>query len=152
MPTANPSMSNIPVLSENLISLNNFDVVYNTQPFWFLFIWPTIVTNVYHINQHCCIFLDQQCQRSAWAEFHSISDQYQIKGARDPITRSVIKRLLSGRTQEWDKIQKDLFSFVSWLPVPYIAPQPLSPFPSRSSRLWNKLTLFQRAEDRSHSV
>lgn len=96
--------------------------------------------------------VDEQCQRTAWGEFHSIWDQYQIKTAWDPITRTEIKLLLSGRTGVSDKIQKDHFPFLSSLTLPHIAPRPLAPFPSCSGELCDKLTVFQRAEDRSHSV
>lgn len=70
------------------------------------------------------------------------------KRAWDPITRSEIKPLLSGRTTEGDKIQADLFPFVSSLAVPHI---PLH-FPSRSGELRDKWTLFHVAKDWSHSV
>lgn len=62
------------------------------------------------------------------------------KRSWDPITKSEIRQ------------KKDLSSFGSWLTEPHIAPHSQFPFPSCSGEHCHKLTLFQRAEDRSYSV
>lgn len=106
----------------------------------------------HEINQHCCVLMDQECQRSARAEFHSLLRSIPNKRIWDPITRGEIKLLLPGRTAQSDKIHKDLSSFVYWLALSHIAYHPPSPFPYCCGELCDKLSLFQGAEDRSHSV
>lgn len=96
---------------------------------------PAIVAIAkYHgINQHCCVFMDQECQRTARAKFHSPARSIPNKRIWDPITRGEIKLLLPERTVRWDKIHKDLSSFCL---LTRAAPYTVSPSISISLLLW----------------
>lgn len=78
----------------------------------------------------------------SWISFHLRS--IPNKKSPRPNYKERDKTVALWRTEKWDKIQKDLFPFVSWLMVAHIAPLTLFPFPSRSGELCDKLTLAQK--------